>query len=223
MAQGFFDLLPEFIIGAEGEEDNAGSNSGDSEDNSSNDSTGGEENAGSSSEDASTDNSSDSDAAALKRALESERRARREAEKRVKQYDKAKEEAELAKKGEVEQATARAEKAQQRLENLTAGYVKLNLDSAIRAAAGDFTDPSDALAGVDRSKIVYEQDEDDPSIVTVNAKSVKDAVKALATEKPHWLKQGTNDGDKTGSKFGAGQSQRKSPEEDLKEKYPALR
>src|SRR5690606_19230575 len=107
-----------------------------------------------------------------------------------------------AEKTEIDQYKAKAEKATSTNERLAASLLKRDLDDAIKAAAKDFIDPDDALRGIDRSKLVFEQDEDDPTEITLDLKSIEREVKNLATKKPHFLKQGTDDGEPTGSQFG---------------------
>lgn len=218
------DALPEFIFGAEGEADGTEGASGASTTSTGDTSKAGDETAGSSSEADSEEDSKDDAKDGLKSALASERRARTAAEKQAKALQKEKEERELAEKTEIEQERTKAEKATTSLQKLKDGFLKNVLDSAIEKAAKDFTDTDDVLAGVDRSTIEYEQDEDDPSVVTIDLKSVDKAVKALATKKPHWLKTGTSDGEATGNKFGNGKGAgKKSDDETIREMYPALR
>lgn len=214
--------LPNFIIGAEGEgEENSSDDSrGDAGDSSSNDLG----NAGSNSDGSQEhDDADDPKVKGLKTALESERDKAKRLEKENKRLAKAQEDRELAEKDEIEREKIRADKAEEKNQRLAAGFLKSNLDSAIRAAAATFIDPTDALDGVDRSKISVEQDDDDPSIVTIDSKSVEKVVKDLATRKPHFLKTGTSDDEPTGSQFGAPPRKKKNSEEVYKENYPSLR
>lgn len=173
------------------------------------------------------------DTAGLKSALQKERAARREAEKTRKaelaeldQLRREREERELAEKTEIEQAQARAEKAEAKAQALAESYVRDKLESTIKelAQAAKFADPEDAVALVDRSNITYQQDAENPQDVTIDKASVEKAVKDLATRKPHYLKAGTDDGEPTGSSFGGGNQKKKPLEEEaLREKYPSLR
>src|SRR5690606_17927203 len=91
-----------------------------------------------------------------------------------------------------------------------------------------FRDLDDALKLVDRSEIDVEQDEDDPSDVEIDTKTVEAALKALAKAKPHLLiPDGDGDegsGEKSGSKFGGSRKSKDDlDEERLRELYPALR
>jgi hypothetical protein len=215
-------LLPSIIFGAEGEGD--GDDSGDSGDN--NDDG---DNAGSDDDDNDDDDGDKGEkdpAAGLKSALAKERARANAAEKKLKAADKAKAEAALKEKSELEQAQIREEAAKSRAEKLAAGYLRTSIDRQIERAAerAGFIDPSDALLGVERKNIIADQDDDDPSTVTVDEKSVKDAIKALATSKPHLLKKGTDDGEPTGGQFGrTPKTKKQTSEEALKEKYSALR
>jgi len=162
--------------------------------------------------------------AGLRSALQKERAAAKAAERELKKLKKEKEDRELAEKSELEQAQAKEKTATERAQKLAAGLLKRDIDDAIRRAAekAGFTDTEDAVNGVDRSTIISEQDDDDPSDIKVDSASVKAAVKALATKKPHWIKQGTEDGEPSGGKFGGS---KKAPttetEEDrLRRLYP---
>lgn len=216
--------LPEFIFGAEGEEDGTDDEQNSST-NSSNDSGEQQENAGSGSESSQENNSSDDEAAALRRALDAERKLSKQREKELKAFQKKQQEAEDAEKTESEREKSRADKAETALTKLAAGYRTEKLHSAIRNAAGDFVDMDDVIAAIEREGSVgVEQDEEDPSQVTIDDAALKAAIKRLATKKPHWLKTGTSDGEKSGSKFGNGQGKKKpSGDEALMERYPALR
>lgn len=213
-------LLPSIIFGAEGEGD--GDDSGDSGDN--------DDDAGS--DDDNDDDAGDGDddkpdpAAGLKSALQKERARANALEKRLKAEDRKKAEAALKEKTELEQSQIKQQAAEDRASKLAAGFLRSNIDRAIERAAAKagFIDTSDALLGVDRKNIVADQDDDDPQNVTVDEKSVRDAVKALATAKAHLLRKGTDDGEPTGGQFGRGQKQKKlTSEEALQAKYPALR
>lgn len=219
------DLLPEFILGAEGDEGAQSTDSG-------NDSGESQENAGSVSNDSSEepekdehDDRDDPKVKGLRSALAAERARANKLEKEARARAKADEEKALKEKSEIEQAQIREQKAMERLQRLADGYRKSAVDRAIEQAASDFIDPNDAITGVDRSQIEVEQDEEDPSIVKVDKKSVERVVKALAAEKSHWLKkQGTDDGEKTGSTFGGSrQKSDKTKDEVYRQKYPSLR
>lgn len=220
--------LPHLVIGAEGEPDGAPSESAEPPaDSSDDDSTDDHEQWPEGFEQLPEDHP-------VKKALKAERAAHKAQERENRKLAReaaarktADDEAELAKKGEIEVEKARREKAEQRATSLAAGFLKSAIDRAIEREARDakFIDMDDALAGVDRMKITSTQDDDDPAEVQVDLKSVKEQIKALATRKPHLIKAGTEDGMPSGSQFGAGGPKGgKKPDEDvLKQRYPSLR
>lgn len=169
----------------------------------------------------------------LKIALKKEREANRANSKELRRLQreaaaaqKAKDEQDLAEKSELEQATIKLQKAEERANALAAGYLKSSLDRAIEQAAREahFIDPNDAITSIARDSISFEQDENDPSRVTIDPKTVKAAVKALADKKPHWVSSGTDDNGATGSKFsGTPPKNKKTDAERLAELYPSLR
>lgn len=226
--KGIFDieelaaLLPSVIFGAEG--DDEGSSNNDDGDNSNNDNG---DNAGSddATKDKSHDDADDPKVKGLKAALEAERKRAAAAEKRAKAAEKEKADRELAEKSDLEQAQVREQKAAERAEKLANGLLQRDLNDAIRTAAvaAGFIDPSDAIDGVERAKLIYEQDSDDPSDITIDQKTVDAAVKALAAKKPHFIQSGTDDGDATGSQFGGSRKKKTTTDDDLRKKYPALR
>lgn len=221
------ELLPYLIIGAEdgdeggeggeGESGDSGAGSGDGD-------SGEGEGDGEGGENGSEDDSKP-DVTGLKSALARERAANKAKEKELKALRKAREAEENAKKSDLEKAQAEAEANKTKAEKLAAGFLKTNINSAIRRAAekAGFIDPDDALAGISREDITFEQDEDDPSEVEVDQKSVDKAVKALATKKPHFVKSGTDDGEPSGSQFGGSKKQKKTSDDELRDKYPSLR
>lgn len=224
----------EFISGAEGEGDdqNAGSDSGDSKGGEGNDSKAGKDGAGSATSTAGDDNDDDddddeeqdkdTDTKGLKAALAAERKAAKASARALAKLQAEKDERELADKTEVEQAQIKLQKANEKAERLAAGLLTRDLNAAITKAAANFVDPTDAIDGVDRSAITFEQDPDDPADITIDVKSVEKEVKRLATKKPHFVKTGTTDGEPTGGKFGGKQQKQQTTEEAYKLKYPSL-
>lgn len=212
------------IIGAEGE----GSEQGSSDNTSGGDDAGDggenqEENSSSSQE---HDDADDPKVKGLKSALAAERARADAAEKDLKKRQKAEEAAELAKKDELEREKIRADAATEKATKLAEGLLKRDINAAIRAEAekAGFIDVDDALAGVDRTSIIAEQHEDDPTQISIDLKTITTQVKALAAKKPHFIKQGTDDGEATGSQFGGSKQKKKGTDEDtLKELYPSLR
>lgn len=166
------------------------------------------------------------DTAALKKALQEERAQRKALEKEKKINERARQRKEQGDSAALKQAEEDLDAARKRTEKLAAGYKKTAVDRAIEKVATTlkFRDTEDALLLVDRSAILVDQDEDDPSQVDIDADSVKKAVKALADKKKHLLATGTEDGEPTGSQFGNRNNgnRKKSTEEEYKAKYSAL-
>lgn len=160
----------------------------------------------------------------LKSALDKERRRADALEKAAKAREKADEERKLAEQSEIDQARTREQKANDKAQRLASGFLNEKLANAITAEAQllNFIDIDDALKGVDRSKITFSQDEDDPSNVTIDKDTVKAAVKALATTKSHFIKTGTDDGAPTGSAFGGTKKTKPDEEATLRSMYPSL-
>jgi len=216
------ELLPAVIFGAEGDDDGS---PGDGE-------SGDDGDAGSSADDDNDDDGQNDDddeknkdTDGLKSALRKERARANAAEKALKAKTKAEEEAKLAEKTEIEQAQTREQQAKDRAEKLATGLLQRDLNDAIRQAARDlnFIDVDDAVQGVDRSSLVWTQDDDDPTDIVIDTKSVEREVKKLATKKSHFIRSGTDDGEPTGSQFGGSKKKKTTQDDELKKKYPALR
>lgn len=219
-------LLPAVIFGAEDDgSDDSGSDDGGNADGENEDSDAGSDadEEGDANDD--HDDANDDRTKGLKSALRKERARAAAAEKKLKAKEKAEADAELAKRSDIEQAQIREQKALERAEKLANGFLQTNLNAAIREAAKNagFIDPSDAIEGVDRTGITYEQDEDDPSQVDIDQKTIVAAVKKLAAKKPHFIRSGTDDGEPTGSQFGGSRQKKQTTEDELKKKYSALR
>ena len=219
------ELIPYIIIGAEGDEGEGGQGSeGESGDGEGDDDSGeGEEEPGGASGDA--DDDSKPDVSGLKSALAKERSENKAKEKELRALRKAQTAAENAKKSDLERAQGEAEANKAKAEKLAAGFLRTSLHGAIRAEAQrqGFIDVEDALAGISQDDLTFEQDEDDPSEVDIDLKSVTKAVKALATKKPHFIKSGTDDGEPSGSQFGGSKKKTKTSDDELRERYPSLR
>jgi len=206
--------LPEWILGAEGEDD---ANDADGDD------SGNDEG----SQDAAHDDADDPKVIGLKTALAQERLTAKQMKAELKELRKLKEEKaarELADKSDLEQALIREEQEKNKTAKLAAGFLNERISNAVRVAAqaANFIDPEDAISGVDRASLVYEQDTSDPSVITLDVKSVQKAVKDLATRKPHFVRAGTDDGEPTGGKFGGAKTKRQTDTDTLKSFYPGL-
>jgi len=217
------------VIGAEGE------GAGEGEDHSQDGSQEGQENSSEDDEGDTSDDDEDApdDLAGLRSALAAERKLNKQKERELKsiarrdaQAQKQKDADELKEKSELEQERIKREQAEEKTTKLAAGLRNSAVRAAIKEAAekSNFIDPADAIDGVDWESLEVEQDEDDPSIVTIDPKKVLSQVKALALKKPHYVKAGTSDGEPSGSQFGGGRkSTDKLSDEKLKEQYPSLR
>lgn len=212
------NLLPLIIIGAEEPEDTPGDpgssdpgNDQPSSEETNNDSPG------------SNDDTLNIDG--LKSALEKERQNNRKLSKDLRRFQKAEAEAEMAKKTELEQAQAREEAATKRVQSLAQALLTTQLHNRIahEAASMGFIDTDDAIKGVDISSIEYEQDEEDPTQVDIDVKSIKAALKDLSTKKPHYLRTGTDDGDPTGTPHGGRKKKKRTSEQTYRDRYPSLR
>ena len=200
---------------AEGEDDggDSGDNKGD---------TGGDDK-----KDDEVDQPGKDDNAGLLKALQEERALRKKAEKDNAKRTQAEKDKELLEQGEIVKLKADVEARDERLKKLGERYFKDKVDAAIREEARkfNFIDVSDALAGVDRSIIAAEQDDDDPATVAWEPANLTKAVKQLAESKKHLIKQGTDDGEPTGSSYGGGKGNKgkeKNSEDNLKALYPNL-
>lgn len=219
----FWNQWPGVILGAEGDEDDP--NKSDppegEEDEDEDDPDNPDGNEG---EDESDKGKSAEDLAAIQRALDAERRITKRQERELKRLRAAQGAKETEKNETLEETQQREQAANARAEKLAAGLLKRDIDTAIKEAARElkFIDVEDALNGVDRSKIVFDQDDEDPTDIDIDEDTVKAAVKALATKKPHFLNKGTDDGEATGSQFGGSRKPKKTSDEALKELYPSL-
>ena len=170
------------------------------------------------------------DVEGLKSALAKERKSRREAERELKKQRRTQLEQQQSKdqeQDEVKRIQAERDTERSKSEKLAERLQNVAVDSAIMKYAGDqFADLDDVLKLIDRVDIDVDQDDEDPSSVTVDDESVKDAVKKLAKSKPHLLKVTPEGGNRTGSEFGGGTKSGKKDalsEEALMAQYPALR
>jgi len=222
------DLLPEFFFGAEGEDDAAGTQGSESNDVDDSTDEGVEDTADDDEDDDNEhDDADDPKVQGLKAALKAERLKAKREERRANTLAKKVKAKDLAEMGELDAAKTQLTESQDKISKLASGLLRRDLDAAIRKAAAkaNFVDPEDAVALVNRSSLTYTQDEDDPSDIEIDTKTIIAEVKRIAQGKPHFIKgQGAADDDEdpSGSKFGR-KGKKKSTEEELKEKYPALR
>jgi len=173
------------------------------------------------------------DTSGLKSALQKERDGRKALEKELAALKKADQKRADAELSEVERLRKENEAEKGKAIKLAQGFRQNAINQAILAAASEakFIDPSDALRPEVLEAIVVEQDEDDPSNVTVDKATVTAAVKELAKTKKHFIRvegqqqQRQTTGPKSGSSFGGSGNQTKQTAEQqaLVAKYPALR
>lgn len=224
--QNILSKLPEIIFGAEVDDNAAGTeNQGDPD---------GTDTEGANGTDGTGDNL-DNDGGeedGRTKALKAERKLKREAEAEAKRLRAENEALKRKDMEEVDRLKAELGDAQAantgstiKLQKLVDGFRTNAVNNAIieEAKKLKFIDTADALDGVDLADLTVEQDDEDPTIVTIDQKSVTAAVKKLATRKPHFINKGTEDGNATGSQFGG--SRRKgepTSEETLRDMYPNL-
>lgn len=219
----FWNQWPGVILGAEGDEE--GPNKSDPPEGEDDDDEDDPDNPdGNEDGDDSDKDKSAEDLAAVQKALDAERRVTKRLERENRRLKATKDNKEAEKNETLEETQQREAAATARAEKLAAGLLKRDIDTAIKEAARDlkFIDVEDALNGVDRSKIVFDQDDEDPTDIDIDEDTVKAAVKALATKKPHFLNKGTDDGEATGSQFGGSRKPKKTSDDALREIYPSL-
>lgn len=169
------------------------------------------------------------DTSGLKSALQKERDGRKALEKELAALKKAEQKRADAELTEVERLRKENEAEKGKTTKLAQGFRRSAINSAILKAAADakFIDPSDALRDEVIAAIGVEQDEDDPSNVTVDKATVIAAVKELAKAKKHFIQGETQQRQvpRSGSSFGGSGNQNKqtAAEQELFTKYPALR
>lgn len=113
-----------------------------------------------------------------KAALDAERKARREAERRLKAAEAAIEEARTASMSEAERAVEEARRAA-REETATAFKSKLAASAVRAAAAGRLQDPEDAIRFLDLSSVHVDDDGE------VDTKGLGAMVEGLLKDKPY--------------------------------------
>lgn len=170
------------------------------------------------------DPTGDKDVTKLKKALADERKLKKVAERKAKKLEREQARAANKDASELEVTKQQVTELTDTNSKLAAKLLTQAIDAEITKAARNlkFRDIDDALALIKRDQIEADQDEDDPSEIEIDVESVVNAVKAIATKKPHLL---LADGaeDKSGSKFGGKKGNKaETTEEALKKKYPAL-
>lgn len=169
------------------------------------------------------------DTSGLKSALQKERESRKALEKELTALRKAEQKKADAELSEIDRLKKENEAEKGKASKLAQGFLKTAISSAILKAAADakFIDPSDALRDEVIAAVGVEQDEDDPSNVTVDNATVIAAVKELAKSKKHFVHGETHQRQvpRSGSRFGGSDNQNKhtAAEQELLAKYPALR
>jgi hypothetical protein len=172
------------------------------------------------------------DVSGLKSALEKERTDRKALEKELKGFRTAAQTKADAEKTEVQRLTDANAAAIAKTTKLAEGFKTSAVRTAVLEAAGKakFRDATDALTADVLAAIGVEQDEDDPTQVTIDAATVTEAIKQLAKKKPHYLATttpagGQGGGTPSGSKFGGSNNNGKvdPTKAALAERYPALR
>jgi len=184
--------------------------------------------------DATDSSKAEDDLAGLKSALRKERRERKSLEREAKARKAAETKTNEQEASELVKEREAREASDKRVKSLATGLLNTQVGIAVTRAAtkAGFHDPEDAIRLIDRDDLDIEQDEENPASIEIDAKSVEDAVKALAKKKPHLIGKADGkedeDGGKgrpTGSPLGTrrGTSQQTSDEDKLRDKYPALR
>lgn len=236
------DLSRLVLRGFEGEGDSGGTGgSGDGGEGSGDgtgDTGGGDDGAGGGDDDGGDGGDDDlpDDLEGLKKALKTERELRKKAEKGAKlserekrKLQKAQDDIKAAEDGEVAAAKKTADEAASKVKNLGAKLRQTALERAIldQARKAKFRDPDDVITQLARNNfagIDIDQDDDDPSDIEIDEKSVEKAVKAVATAKPHWLIAAGDSGPSGGS-FNGGKPGGKGGDKNAEyaTRFPALR
>jgi len=169
-------------------------------------------------------NRKDEDYTGLKSALQKERKAAKDAQRELRKATAKLEELSAKDKSETDKAkddatkaSAKADKLAARLRTTAVDNVVIKLSSKLK-----FRDIDDALQLINRDDVEIDQDDDDPSDITVDEASVKAALEKLAKRKPHLIGADGQE-EKSGSKFnGKKKSDKEADDDALRAKYPAL-
>lgn len=164
------------------------------------------------------------DNAGLKSALQKERKAAKDAQRALRQAQAKLDEVSAKDKSETDRAKDDAAKASTKAEKLASKLRETAVDNVVIKLGSKlkFRDIDDALQLINRGEIEIDQDEDDPSDITVDEASVKAALEKLAKRKPHLI-GADGQGEPSGSKFNGKKKSDKDADDDaLRAKYPAL-
>lgn len=221
MRDDFWNLFPEVIFGREGDEGNNDEGTGDGDD---------VEDEGDPVDDDTNDQpkstKTDEDFANLEKALKAERREGKAKERELNRLRAGQAQKQESENEDLETTKRDLLTEREKTQKLASGLLKRTVDAAIKDAARDlkFIDVEDAINGVDRSALVVDQDDEDPSDIDLDTDSVIAAVKKLAAKKPHFITKGTDDGSPTGSSMGGSRrrNSKVSEEEELRNLYPGL-
>ena len=219
MHDDYWNQWPGVILGAEDDGDGSDPNEGndsDSDDEDGDSTDGDRENEG--------NQPSADDVAALQRALQAERRNNKRLTRENNRFKASQDRQNNDEANELEETRTKLQESTSRTEKLAAGLLSRDLNKAIEdeAKKQNFIDPSDAINGVDRLKLVYDQDDEDPTDIDIDLASVVAEVKRLAARKPHFISRGTDDWEPSGSGFGGSKRQKKNSEDQMRELYPSL-
>jgi hypothetical protein len=215
----------QWLIGFEDDDNDDGDNADDGDNND-------EDNDDEGNEGGSNESSnSDQNVEGLKSALRKERRRAKDLDREVKTLKATKDKVDQQEQSELEKAREALKDSDTKTTRLATRLLDQSLATAIISAAekAKFVDAEDAVLHISRDDLDFEQDPDDPSSVTVDKKSVEDAVKALAKKKPHLIGKAKEGEDEEGSRrtgSPGGQRRPSQKEQDdaaLRAKYPALR
>lgn len=165
------------------------------------------------------------DTSGLKSALQKERADRKALAKKLAAYEKSEQDRTDAEKTEIQRLIDQDQRKTAKLQQLAEGFRKSKIEAAVikAARAEGFTDPTDAIRQEVLMAIGVEQDEDDPSQVTIDETSLKKAIQDLAKAKPHYKAAAQQKPPPSGSKFGGSSTPPAQTEQQkLAALYPAL-
>jgi hypothetical protein len=174
---------------------------------------------------------SEDEISGLKSALEKERNDRKALDKELAAFRKAQKAKEDSEKSEVQRLADDNASLGDRYTKLATQFRNNEVNRVITEAAKSigFLDPSDALRAEVLDNLEINQDEDDPTKVTVDVTEVVKRVKQLAKAKPHYVggSQQQAPSTRSGSTFSGasntGRNDSTAEQQRLAQLYPALR